>query len=87
MYYNIQTSKFLKYFWIVITASEDHKIKSLQTCLYIDHTCAYSSNFYYNYRVFSVMNVVKTKFRNKMKNYFLMNSLILYIKRKNICNI
>ena len=32
-------------------------------------------------RAFSVMKVVKTNFRNKIENDFLMNSLILYIEK------
>ena len=32
-------------------------------------------------RAFSVMKVVKTNFRNKIENDFLMDSLILYIEK------
>ena len=32
-------------------------------------------------RVFSAMKVVKTNFRNKMENVFLMDSLMLYIEK------
>ena len=31
-------------------------------------------------RAFSAMKVVKTNFRNKMENYFLTDSLMLYIE-------
>jgi hypothetical protein len=33
-------------------------------------------------RVFSIMNIVKTKFRNKIEDGFLTDSLMLYIERK-----
>jgi hypothetical protein len=33
-------------------------------------------------RVFSTMKIVKTRLRNKMKNDFLANSLVLYIGRE-----
>jgi hypothetical protein len=33
-------------------------------------------------RVFSIMNIVKTKFRNKIEDEFLTDSLMLYIERE-----
>jgi hypothetical protein len=37
-------------------------------------------------RVFSTMKIVKTRLRNKMKNDFLANSLVLYIGREIVEN-
>ena len=33
-------------------------------------------------RAFSVMNIIKTRFRNKMEDDFLTDSLLLYIERE-----
>ena len=50
---------------------------------YFGWTCTYSFNFYCNYRTtFSIMNIIKDKFHNKIEDDIIMESLILYIKRK-----